>query len=76
MTIEIYVENIYRKVMGTLLCLSCIKKNKIPVETRITVVQALALSIMSICSNILSSTNNVQIQKTNIAKLYCTSSIW
>lgn len=47
MTFENHVDNIHRKVMGTLIYLSHIK-NRIPVETRISVIQTLVLSIINI----------------------------
>ena len=48
--------------MGTLIFLNHIKK-QITAETRITVVQTLALSIINYCSNIWGSTNKTQLQK-------------
>jgi len=62
MTFETHIDNIHKKVIGTLIYLTHIK-NKIPTETRIIVVQSLALSIINYCSNIWGSTNKTQIQK-------------
>ncbi|XP_069985192.1 uncharacterized protein [Penaeus vannamei] len=63
MTFETHIDHIYRKVMGTLIYLNHIK-NKIPTETRIIVIQTLALSIINYCLNISGSTNKTQIQRT------------
>jgi len=63
MTFETHIDHIYRKVMGTLIYLNHIK-NKIPTETRIAVIQTLALSIINYCLNIWGSTNKTQIQRT------------
>jgi len=62
MTFENHVDNIHRKVMGTLIYLSHIK-NRIPAETRISVIQTLVLSIINYCSNIWGTANKGQIQK-------------
>ena len=63
MTFETHIDHIYWKVMGTLIYLNHIK-NKIPTETRIIVIQTLALSIINYCLNIWGSTNKTQIQRT------------
>jgi len=62
MTFEPHVDKIHRKVVGTLIYLNHIR-NQITTETRIMVVQTLALSIINYCSNIWGSANKTQMQK-------------
>lgn len=62
MTFEPHVDKIHKKVVGTLIYLNHIR-NQITTETRIMVVQTLALSIINYCSNIWGSANKTQMQK-------------
>ena len=62
MTFEKHIDELSRKVMGTLIYLNRLK-NLFEPETRLIVVQSLALSIINYCFIIWGSTSNVLMQK-------------
>ena len=57
-----HVDEIYRKTMGTLIYINRIK-DKVDKDTRVLIVQSLALSVINYCSKIWGSANKSQLQR-------------
>ena len=62
MSFEQHIDEIHKKVMGTLIYLNRVKDSFEP-STRVMVVQALAMSIINYCLKVWGATNNTQIQR-------------
>ena len=62
MSFESHIDHVYKKVMGVLLYLNRIKRVFEP-QTRVIVVQSLALSLINYCYIIWGSTSNVHLNK-------------
>ena len=62
MVFDKHIDEMNKKTMGTLIYLNRIK-DKIDKDTRVVVVQALALSLINYCSKIWGATNKTQIQR-------------
>ena len=62
MVFDKHIDEMYRKTMGTLIYLNRIK-DKIDKDTRVLIVQSLALSVINYCSRIWGSASKSQIQR-------------
>ena len=62
MSFETHIDEIYKKVMGTLIYLNRVKDSFEP-STRKIVVQSLAMSIINYCLKVWGTTNNTQLQR-------------
>ena len=62
MTFESHVNTVYRKTMGTLMYINHIKNN-IDKETRLMLIQSLALTMINYCFKIWGGTSKTQIQR-------------
>nr|BDT62741.1 MAG: hypothetical protein [Metapenaeus ensis nimavirus] len=62
MSFNVHIDEMYRKIMGTLIYLNRVG-NCFDNETRVVVVEALVLSLMNYCLNIWGTTNKTQINR-------------
>ena len=62
MTFERHIDEMYKKIMGSLMYLNRIK-NQVTSDMRVTLVQALALGYLNYCPNIWGTTSKTQLQR-------------
>ena len=72
MSFDLHIDNIYRKVMGTLIYLNRVKDCFEP-ATRSIVVQSLAMSIVSYCFTVWGSTSLVHLGMSTKAPKFCSA---